>query len=450
MPATRSPRALSCYSERCFRCLPLLVVLVLAHAAAFGAESRPNIVVVLADDLSYGALGCEGGAIAPTPNLDRMAAEGLRFTNCHVQPVCTPTRAQLMTGRGNRRNYVGFGDLADEPTFASILRDAGYATAMAGKWQLGNKTDRPRRAGFDTFTIREQQYTEVWNRYWGGALWVDGERQELDNDRYAPDVQLAWALAWIDAHRDGPFVLYVPTPLVHDAYVSAPQKWTAGEPVPGHETRHGRMLLPEMLTQLDVQMGVLLDHLREAGIAEQTMVWFIGDNGGSAPFKMADGSTLPKGKGTTLNVGSHAACQVWWPGTIAPGIGDDLVCATDVLPTLVELGHGELPPDHPLDGVSLASRFLHGTPSPRTSIYHWWRAKKTQIWVHDRRWKLYDDHRLFDTLADPNEEQLSDPATESETAKAARALLQAELDRQALIPEPKIRGSGREEESEDP
>lgn len=428
------------------RHLILCLCLISGWAAA---ADRPNLVVVLADDLSYGTLAHEGGGIAPTPNLDRMAAEGLRFINCHVQPVCTPTRAQLMTGRGNRRNYVGFGDLPHEPTFANHLRDLGYATAMAGKWQLGNKTTRPREAGFDTFHLREQQYAEIWNRYWGGAFWVDGVRVEIDNDRYAPDVQLAWALDWVDRQTaDRPFLLYLPTPLIHDAYISSPQRWTAGEPVPGHETAHGKKVLDEMLTQLDVQMGVLMDHLQRRNLAENTIVLFLGDNGGSAPVPQAEGKPLPKGKGTTLNLGTHVSCIARWPGRIQAGVAEDLVCATDILPTLIDLAGGTIPAEPVLDGVSLAPRLLQGTPSPRTSIYHWWwRPQRTEVWVHDARWKLYQDGRFVDVVADPLEEA---PLAEvSGEALEARQRLQGELDRHARIPEPRIPGTGKAEDDDE-
>jgi arylsulfatase A len=363
-----------------------------------------------------------------------MAAEGLRFTNMHVQPICTPTRNQIMTGRGNRRNYVGFGKIGKgEITFGHLLQTAGYATAVAGKWQLGDKGRGPAEAGFEHCNIREME--SGWHRYWGGNLWVDGEAVAITDDQYAPDVQLKWALDWIDANRERPFFLYYPTPLIHDPYVSIPDRYTAGEPQPGHGTDHGRPLLAPMITQLDRQMGALCDFLRERGLAENTLVLFIGDNGTAAPVKRADGQVIPSGKGRSNIYGTHSPCIAWWPGRIQPGVAEDLVCVTDIVPTVVEAAGAQLPTDREYDGISVLPRLLKGTPSPRQVIYHWWSQtnKEPVIWAHDARWSLYSDGRLFDTQADPEEQT---PLESNPESDAVRQRLQAELDRQAKVTPP--------------
>lgn len=409
--------------------------------AAGQAADRPNFVIVLADDLGYAALSCNGGALVQTPNLDRLATEGLRFTNCHVQPLCTPTRVGLLTGRGNRRNYAGFGDIDPrETTFAQVLKQGGYATAVAGKWQLGDKAAGPKQAGFDTCSIRDLAYPDQpkWTRYWGGTLEVDGVQQRLGEDVFAADVQLAWSLRWIDAQRDRPFLLYLPTPLTHAVFATAPDTYTAGEPTPGIAKQLGPKAFPSLLGHLDRQMGVLTSHLRQRGLDRDTLFIFLGDNGTQMTIPLVDGGTEQPGKARTSNPGTHSPCIAWWPGTVQPGVAADLVSEVDILPTLAELARVQ-PPQRELDGVSLAPRLLRGEPSPRRSIYHWYspHGEKPVIWAQDARWKLYGDGRLFDTVADRSERTpLIGTAGE---AGEARTRLQAVLDQQATIPEPQFK-----------
>lgn len=423
----------------------LLARLSLADPTLATAPKRPNFVVVLADDLGYAALSCNGGKIVETPKLDGLASEGMRFTNCHVEPLCTPTRVAVMTGRGNRRNYIGFGELdPNEITFAHVLKVAGYATAVSGKWQLGNMVTGPRQAGFDNANIHHAigRKRERWSRYWGGLLTVDGVEQELDDDVFAADAQLAWSLDWIDAHRDGPFLMYMPTPLTHDTYANGPNEYTAGKPVRGIEKFTGRKALPSLLGHLDRQMGVLTDHLRSRGLDRDTLFLFLGDNGMTVPIARVDGATVPRAKDKTTNAGTHSPCIAWWPGRIKPGVAVDLVADTDVLPTLADLGGAAAPKDRALDGVSLAPRLLRGQPSPRTEIYHWYspHGEEPIIWVHDARWKLYADGRLYDTVADGNEQH---PIAPADAPTDVRRRLQAVIDRHAAIPEPHIRGGGQ-------
>jgi arylsulfatase A-like enzyme len=188
-----------------------------------------------------------------------------------------------------------------------------------------------------------------------------------------------------------------------------------------------------MVEHLDRQMGHLLDRLRASGRDRRTLVLFIGDNGTNKSItSICDGRPVTGGKGSTADAGTHVPFIAWWPGRIAPGVADDLVESTDILPTLAELAGAQLPV--PCDGISLVPRLLYGTPSPRQAIYGWYArggptSGKVEIWARDRRWKLYDDGRMYDVLADPGEQS---PAAAADPQ--ARLRLQAELDRYASVP----------------
>ena len=179
---------------------------LLALAASLLAQRRPNVVVILADDLGYECLTCNGGSSYETPNLDALAAGGARFTNAHVQPLCTPTRVQVMTGQYNVRNYVGFGQLKrGEVTFGNLLRDAGYRTGIAGKWQLGRVAELPKEFGFDEHVL--WQHTRFAPRYPNPGLEHQSEQVDYENGEYGPDLISDFAVEFVERHKDAPFLL---------------------------------------------------------------------------------------------------------------------------------------------------------------------------------------------------------------------------------------------------
>ena len=184
-------------------------------------ESRPNIVLIMADDLGYECIGANGGESYATPVLDRMAAEGVRFEHCYAQPLCTPTRVKLMTGLSNVRNYVEFGTLEkSQTTFAHLLRDAGYATAIVGKWQLGRDASLPAHFGFDEHCL--WQLLRRPSRYAHPGLEVNGKMVDYRSGEYGPDIVCDYACEFIERHKDGPFLLYYPMMLTHSPFVPTP------------------------------------------------------------------------------------------------------------------------------------------------------------------------------------------------------------------------------------
>ena len=192
-----------------------LAAIVLATNSALAADAqKPNIILIMADDLGYETLGCNGSESYKTPNLDELAATGVRFDRCQVQPVCTPTRVQLMTGISNARNYINFGNMDQKATtFGNLFKNAGYATGIAGKWQLGRDKDLPQRFGFDEACL--WQHTRRPPRYANPGLEYNGEERDFTNGEYGPDLVNDFALEFITKNKSKPFFLYYPMMLTH-------------------------------------------------------------------------------------------------------------------------------------------------------------------------------------------------------------------------------------------
>ena len=190
----------------------ILLFLVLSYGSLFAA--KPNIVMIMADDLGYECLGANGGTSYKTPVLDQMATEGMRFEHCYSQPICTPSRVKLMTGISNIRNYVKFGYLDLKlTTFAQVLQKAGYATCVVGKWQLEGGYEAPNQFGFDEYAL--WQLNRRPSRYPNGGLEINGKQVDYTKGEYLPDVVSDYACDFMEKHREKPFLLYYPMILTH-------------------------------------------------------------------------------------------------------------------------------------------------------------------------------------------------------------------------------------------
>jgi arylsulfatase A len=225
------------------------------------AQSRkPNLILILADDLGYETIGANGGTSYKTPVLDKLAATGARFTHAYAQPLCTPTRVQLMTGQYNVRNYVSFGALVPNiVTFGNLLKQAGYATGMVGKWQLGQELALPQKLGFDEAFL--WQHTRRPPRYANPGLEINGVRHDYNNGEYGPDILNDYALDFVARHKSVPFFLYYAMLLTHDPYQPTPDSpdWdpkAVGEQVNRNETHFG-----DMVSYMDKLIGKLVAKL---------------------------------------------------------------------------------------------------------------------------------------------------------------------------------------------
>lgn len=397
--------------------------------------SKPNLILIMADDLGYETLGCNGGESYATPHLDRMAAEGVRFANCYVQPVCTPTRVELMTGMSNVRNYIRFGIIDPEATtFAHLLKGAGYATGIAGKWQLGQEPDLPRRLGFDEACL--WQHTRRPPRYANPGLEYDGVERDFRNGEYGPDLVSDFALDFIERHKDGPFFLYYPMTLVHAPYQPTPDSEEWDPTFDGNEQVKSVKNFADNVAYMDKLVGKLTAKVDELGLRENTVIFFLGDNGtGRGVTTKFAGGEYHGGKGLTNARGMHVPLIVNQPGGAAAGrTCERMVASVDFLPTLCEFAGVDLPAEPALDGRSFKSHVDGVDGAAREPLHFWYssqgaQASKVEFALSDK-YKLYRGGRFFDLTADPYEDgpPLREAELTGEMAVAAKEL-RAVLDR---------------------
>lgn len=388
--------------------------LLLVFSSSLFAEKilRPNIVVIMADDIGYECLGCYGSKAYPTPNIDRLAAEGMRFENAHSQPICTPSRVQIMTGIYNNRNYIRFGLLdPNAVTFANILRDAGYQTCIAGKWQLEGGFEGPGKFGFDHYCL--WQLTRRPSRYPNPGLEIDGKEVDFKNGEFGPDVVSDYICDFMEAHKDEPFLVYYPMIAPHWPFLPTPDHadW---DPTMWRDAKNesggyrGPKYWDAMVQYTDKMVGKVVDKLDELKLRENTLILWTGDNGTYesvvTPFH---GRDYRGGKGKTTDNGTHVGFVASWPGNIEKGkVVADLVDFSDVLPTVLEVAGVEMPKKLEVDGVSLGPVF-QGHNRDKPYIYCWYERNgardKASQHVRDAQYKVYATGKTFDVLKDPLE-----------------------------------------------
>ena len=413
-----------CPNRAMKRLAPALCASLLWPASVLGAdrgpapaaEPPPNVIIILADDLGYGDLGCYGSTTILTPNLDRMAREGLRFTDAYAAAAfCSPSRAGLLTGRLPARcgvPYVLFptehhGLPAAETTIAELLKTRGYATACIGKWHLGwDAPFRPLAQGFDRFhglphtnDVREWKVGDAFTQLsmFTPLTRVEGERtvespvDQAELTRHYTEE----AVAFIRANRERPFFLYLPHTMPHvPQYASAR---FAGK------SRGG--LYGDCVEEIDWSTGVILDALRELKLDARTLVIFTSDNGapvrGGAnaakkavakenfPGRQLAGNNGPlrAGKGSTYEGGVRMPLIAWWPGKISPRAAVTApISHLDLFPTLARLAGATLPPETTLDGADISALLLTGTPRAPRPLYYYF-GDQAQA-VREGKWKL--------------------------------------------------------------
>ena len=417
--------------------LRLAALFVLGVATALSAaERKPNIVLIMADDFGFECVTANGGESYRTPNLDRLAATGMRFERCYVQPLCTPTRAQLMTGIYNVRNYIEFGLLDPKATtFAHLLKRAGYATGICGKWQLGKDTALPQHFGFDESYL--WQHTRRPPRYANPGLEHNGRELDFSNGEYGPKLISDFALDFVTRHRAAPFFLYYPMILTHDPFQATPDSKAWDPKLKSEQQQRDVKHFADMTEYMDKMVGRLVAKLEELGLRENTLILFTGDNGtGVQVTSRFKGADYKGGKGTRTARGNHVPLIANWPGRIPAGrVNDDLVCSVDFLPTVCEAGGANVPAELAIDGQSFLPQLLGRRGNPRDSYYLWYARNggrdATFEFAQGRTLKLYRDGTVHDLVKDPFEETPLRTATLTGAAADEARRLQAVLDRYA-------------------
>ncbi|MEI6236651.1 MAG: sulfatase-like hydrolase/transferase [Planctomycetota bacterium] len=401
------------------------------HAAE--APTKPNVVLILIDDFGYECVTANGGESYKTPVMDSLAATGVLFEQVHVQPLCTPTRAALMTGIINKRNYTHFGHLDfSQKTFGNLFRDAGYATCITGKWQLSGDYAGPGHFGFDEYAL--WQLNRRPGRYKNPGLEINGKQHDYTKNEYGPDIVSDYALDFIQRKKDAPFFLYYPMMLTHDPYDATPDSPDYLESKSGKGKTQGKVgHFPDMVPYADKLIGKLIAKLEELKLRDNTVVIVLGDNGtGRGTPSRFKGLDVKGGKGTSTTWGTHVPAIGNWPGHFASGkVCMDMIDATDFLPTICEAAGVKVPVELKIDGRSILPQLRGEKGNPRDGLYVWYNpsggpAAKFEF-AHDQNYKLYADGKFYNVVKDNLEKSpLADSALD-DTAKASKAKLAALL-----------------------
>lgn len=433
---------------------PLLATLFCLFAVTTRAAApKPyNIVLIMADDIGIEGLGCYGGTDYKTPNLDRLAKTGLRFTHAYAQPLCTPTRLQLMTGKYNHRNWLYFGVLPKgEKTIGHMMSDFGYATCLAGKWQLtsydppdfpGAEKRRgtgthPKDAGFDEYSLFHAEETEdKGSRYGNPTFLRNGKLHKAVDGAYGEDLTVDYILDFMQRNREKQQFVYYPMALPHWPMVPTPHSKVWSDP--SRRLEESTAYFKDMVEYMDFVVGRLLAGIEKIGLREKTLVIFYSDNGTDKRIVSHLGKEeVPGGKGKVTQNGIRVPLIANWPGKIEPGICSDLVDSTDFLPTLASLAGKSVPDSWQTDGVSFAPQLFGGQGSPRDTVFFWydprpgWDKEKygRQIFALDHRYKLFSDGRLFDIRGVGMREVAINAHTASPETMAAKKKLQAFIEK---------------------
>lgn len=413
--------------------------------------TKPNIVIILADDLGAESIGCNGGVSyeitnpsrvigrVHTPNLDAMAKAGMNFAHCFATPVCSPARAELLTGKYNFR--TGFIDIAGRngatssldakanPTIAMQLKTCGYVTAVVGKWHIGPPDDMlkiPKSADIDTKYSHPKECGFDRQCIFGGAHLDD--YGEPKTGAYNPDILQKWAMNFLESCKGNakPFFLYYAMPFPHTPVLPTPDH--PNGPIVKMRANHlgprGSFLnFSNVVEYLDKQTGEIIKKLKDLGLSENTIVIFTGDNGTNTRITtvMSDGRTIQGGKTTMKETGSWVPLIVNWPGKIKHGsVNDNLVDFTDILPTCLEIAGVKI--TNNIDGVSFAPQLFDKPATPRNWVHSLYIDK---YFVREVKWKMDEIGQLYDLSDVPYSEKIVYPESDTPESKTARERLQA-------------------------
>ena len=361
---------------------------------------RPNIIMIMADDLGYGDIACYGNRKIKTPNIDALARGGMKFTDYHANgPVCSPTRAALLTGRYQQRCGVEevvyakgparqTGMALREVTFAEVLKETGYVTGIFGKWHLGYNVEfNPVKQGFDEF-IGYVSGNVDYHTHIDGAGFADWWKgcQKVPEQGYVTDLITKHAVDFIERHKNEPFCLYLPHEVPHYPYQGRgdpPERLDSGRK--GKKAKGAEIMraYKEMVEVMDEGVGRIIKTVKRLGLERETFIFFCSDNGAN---KNGSNGELSGYKGSLWEGGHRVPAIAYWPGKIAAGtVTDETVLGMDLFATMVSIADANVPEGLKLDGIDLLPLLLRGKKLPERTLF--WRYRKQKA-VRKGPWKL--------------------------------------------------------------
>ena len=386
-------------------------------------EKKPNIIFILADDLGFAEIGCYGSDRYKTPNIDKLASQGLRFTHGYSTPLCGPSRACLLTGRYAFRTGATNQDACSEvftkaeKAIPFYLKSAGYTSTMIGKW--GQLPNDPSDFSFDEY-LRFSGSGVYWTEPGKKQNYrVNGTDMILKENEYMPDLMHLKMVDFLTKNKNNQFFAYYSLSHVHGEIVRTPDsKPTTTD------------FYDDNIVYMDKLVGALRTELDRLKLSDNTILIFFSDNGtagGHSDIATIGGRRLSGQKGSMLEGGSLEPLIVYWPGVTPKGkVCDDLISSTDFIPTFADITGSSLPKDVVLDGQSFLAQIQGKKGNPRNSLFV---QLANNYWVRSLGWKLNQSGELFDMSKAPFEEIAVPADSKNEAAIAARKTLQAELDR---------------------
>ena len=400
----------------------IFLIFICIGCNQFQNEIRnPNVILIMADDIGYEGLGINGSLSYNTPNLDALASNGVNFTNAIANPLCTPSRVKIMTGKYNYKNYDYFTHLnSSEKTFGNLFKENGYETAIVGKWQLNGlkiseidqsiKEDntRPYKFGFDEYCLWQLTKTKDFGeRFANPLIEQNGKFLDRNKDLYGPDIVSDYAVDFIQRNKEKPFFLYYPMLLAHDPFVPTPDsdEWNN----PDLRYKKNNIFFKDMVEYMDKIVGKIIQEIKALGLEDNTLIIFLGDNGTNRTLVTKTVNGDVKGaKGNTITHGVHVPMIASWPTKIKkPIIYDGVVDLTDFYATFSDI----LNVSNDSDGKSLTHVFYGNKKNIRETVTIYYDPKWSiyvdryrNIFSQDKRYKLYKNGEFFDMKNDIFEE----------------------------------------------
>ncbi|MBG9377785.1 sulfatase-like hydrolase/transferase [Panacibacter sp. DH6] len=408
---------------------------------AAAATGRPNIILILADDVGYGLPTVNGGQTYQTPNIDRLAAAGMRFTQCYGSPLCSPSRTMFMTGKYNFRNYNEWGILdLNEKMMSNVLQSAGYKTYVAGKWAFDGGDVSIKAHGFDSYSVWSAFLGDNGSHYKTPRIYENSGYlpDNVVRNQYGDDIFTDRVLSFIKDNRKNNFFVYFPITLCHSPYSPTPDdpQYAAWDPKSPSDSSY----FPSMVKYMDKKIGMLADSLRAWRLFNNTILVFAGDNGTPHGIWFTQDGVYQEGsKSSTNTYGTHVPLIVTWPaGGVRGGqVNNNLIDFTDFTATAFEAAGISTPADYgPVDGVSFLNQ-LRGLPNtPREWVFCHYKpdtdaqnGNVVRRWINNTQYKLYDSTgRFYNVVLDPEEKRPIKPSKMTPAERALQAEFQSIMD----------------------